>query len=167
MTTFDEIPYDIILIIGKLLDYESIINWNRTLSPIDRIVHRKFTQQEAIAHEMAVWIPCLLRRSNKLNDFTMYDDIGIRKKSKIMMDFLCMLRKKHRASIVLRSSLGLYTNTVSKCKSILDPTSDVIRAAFKTDQKRIRKIARQILTETLQVVPVNIKSNILVILPTP
>ena len=48
---FNEIPTDVIIRIGKFLDYQSTINWNRTLNPTDRITHRRFTQEEVTLHE--------------------------------------------------------------------------------------------------------------------
>jgi len=170
MTMFNEIPTDVIIRIGKFLDYQSTINWNRTLNPTDRIVHRRFTQEEVTLHDAHVWRKTLTTKIDFIASFVRENDPWFRKKCKHMMDLFCMFKANHRAFVLLKNSQVLHNGVVNKCVSILDSKTGIIQAACKTDKKRLKKIARRVLDDALGITPIHVDPKlikVIKVLPAP
>jgi len=119
-TIFSDVPYDIILYIGKYLDYDSSINFNRILDPLDRIVHRKFTKQECFEHELVAQRQTLLIATTKCMEIPSRTTRQRRKRCKKIIDMLDMLRTHKRGSVVWKLYPQFYTAVSKKCDEILD-----------------------------------------------
>ena len=94
---FNDMPYDIIYLIGKMLDYDSTIQFNRVLLPADRVVHRVFTKDEAKAHELeALGQSCTLVTRKVL-------DMTISKCNRVFyfLHSMVMFRKYNRQHILI------------------------------------------------------------------
>ena len=119
-TIFSDVPYDLILYIGKYLDYESTIHFNRILDPLDRIVHRKFTKKECFEHELVAQRQTLLIATTKIMEIPSRTTGQRRKKCKKIIDMLDMLRTHKRGSVVWKLYPQFYTAVSKKCDEILD-----------------------------------------------
>lgn len=149
-TIFSYLPYDIILQVGKYLDYESSINFNRILDPLDRVVHRKFTKQECFEHEVVAQRRTLLitySRSNYYNTLTMRQR---RKNCKIMRDMLSRMRTKRRESVIWKTYQKFYMAVMDKCIEILDPETRFLDHATPYYKKWLAHEAAGLQAELLE-----------------
>ena len=149
-TTFSYLPYDIILQVGKFLDYDSSINFNRILDPLDRVLHRKFTKRELFEHEVVAQVQALLvayNRSNYYNTTTMRQR---RKKCKIILHMLSLMRIKRRESVVWKTYQKFYMVALDKCIEILDPETGFLDHATPYYRKLFVREATALQSELLE-----------------
>jgi len=140
-TIFSYIPYDVILYIGKYLDYDSSINFNRILDPLDRIVHRKFTKQECFEHELVAQRQTLLIAAIIPSSIPSRTNRQLRKKCKKLVDMLDMLRTNKRGSVVWKMYPQFYKAIVRKCDEILDEEGGFLDLAPRYFKRWLTKAA--------------------------
>jgi hypothetical protein len=140
-TTLSYLPYDIIWQVGKYLDYDSSINFNRILDPLDRIVHRKFTKQECFEHEVFAQRQTLLIATTKCMEFHSRTTRQRRKRCKSIIDMLKMMRIQKRGSIVWKLYPQFYTAVSNKCDEILDQEGGFLDLAPPYYKKWLTKVA--------------------------
>lgn len=140
-TIFSDVPYDLILYIGKYLDYDSTINFNRILDPLDRIVHRKFTKQECFEHEVVAQRNTLMIVGT-LNDTTpSRSKQQKRKRCKNLIYLLSILRTHKRPSIVWKVHPKIHTAMSMKCDEILDEEGGFLDLAPPYFKRWLTKVA--------------------------
>jgi len=140
-TIFSDVPYDLILYIGKYLDYDSSINFNRTLAPLDRVVHRKFTKRECFNHEVVAQRQTLLIASTRCMEGPSRTVRQRRKRCKSIVDMFSMLRIHKRGSIVWKLYPQFYNAIMRKCDDILEPESGFLDPATPYYKKWLTKAA--------------------------
>jgi hypothetical protein len=117
---FSNVPIDIIVYLGKFLDYDSIINLNQTMYPSDRIVHRRFTKNEVDSHEaqaIAQGKKTLLDKFNYIYDRDLKR--MVQKKCKNLLEILRTFRKNKRAFHIVKRNSALRNIIILKCKDVL------------------------------------------------
>jgi len=122
---FSNVPVDIIVYLGKFLDYDSTINLNRTMQPCDRLVHRRFTEKELLLHEsqaIAQGKKCILSNFNNIY----HPDLKrrVQKRCKCLLELLRGFRKNKRAFLIVKRNAGLRSVILAKCLDILDAAEE-------------------------------------------
>jgi hypothetical protein len=157
---FSNVPVDIIVYLGKFLDYDSIINLNRTMQPSDRLVRRKFTKNEVNSHESQA---IAQGKKNVLEKFNYIYDLSLKrmvqKKCKNLLEILRSFRKNTRAFHIVKRNSALRNIIVSKCKDVLLSGEDRrIFGGTLTTYYRIKltREARGLIEEINEIMPLNI-----------
>lgn len=122
---FSNVPVDIIVYLGKFLDYDSIINLNRTMQPCDRLVHRRFTEKEVLLHEsqaIAQGKKYILVNFNNVYHLDLKR--RVQKRCKYLVELLHGFRKNKRAFLIVKRNAGLRNVILAKCQDILDAAED-------------------------------------------
>lgn len=122
---FSNVPVDIIVYLGKFLDYDSIINLNRTMQPCDRLVHRRFTNTELLLHEIQAIAQGKKYVLSNFNNIY-HPDLKRRtqKRCKKLLELLRGFRKNKRAFLIVKRNAGLRSVILAKCQDILDAAED-------------------------------------------
>lgn len=157
---FSNVPVDIIVYLGKFLDYDSIINLNQTMQPCDRLVHRRFTKTEVILHEsqaIAQGKKCILGKFNNIY----HPDLKrrVQKLCNCLLELLRGFRKNKRAFLIVKRNAGLRNVILMKCQDILDATED--RRIFGGNftnyyRSKLTREAIALMEEVHEVAPLNI-----------
>jgi hypothetical protein len=166
---FSNVPVDIIVYLGKFLDYDSIINLNRTMHPSDRLVRRKFTKNEVDSHEsqaIAQGKKTILEKFNYIYDFNLKR--MVQKKCKHLLEILRGFRKNKRAFLIVKRSGPLRNIIISKCQEILLSAEDrQIFGGILTTYYRIKlsREARGLIEEINEIIPlkIDIRSKAIII----
>lgn len=140
-TIFSDVPYDLILYIGKFLDYDSTIEFNRTLEPLDRIVHRKFTKQQCFEHEVVAQRQTLLIACSRCTEVPSRTIRQRRKRCKRILSMLNMLKIHKRGSIIWKLYPQFYNAIMRKCDEILDQEGGFLDLAPPYYKKWLTKVA--------------------------
>ena len=122
MFIFSNVPVDIIVYLGKFLDYDSTINLNQTMQPCDRLVHRRFTEKEILFQAIAQGKKYVLSNFNNIY----HPDLKRRtqKRCKMLLELLRGFRKNKRAFLIVKRNAGLRNVILAKCQDILDAAED-------------------------------------------
>ena len=148
-TIFSDVPYDLIRYIGKYLDYDSTINFNRVLHPSERIVHRRFSKQELFEHEVVSQRQTLLIAASRNNEYSSRTKRGLRRRCWCILHMISILRLHKRGSIVWKTYPKFYDSLMRKCNEIIEPESNFLcQAAPK--YKRLIKMAAILLKAELE-----------------
>ena len=146
-TTLSYLPYDIIWQIGKYMDYDSSINFNRVLDPSDRLVHRKFSKQEMFEHEVIAQRRAIAIALSRVDVYSARSAKGLRKRCKCIVDMLSMMRTHKRASIIWKLYPKFYDSVMQKCKDIIDPDNWDFQRCTPYFKKWIQKTSNNLKTE--------------------
>ena len=151
---FDRLPlYDIIHeTIMPMLDYESIIQFNRCLQPADRYQAR-LSKDDILSHEL--YTVCGLMKSKlcKLYSFTGPKKTKIQKKSQHIMKLLQELDDGKRCVIMLKYYPQFHQSVVEKLNAFLDPESEELFQASTYFKKKIRALSLYLLPKIQNIVP--------------
>jgi len=160
---FSNVPVDIIVYLGKFLDYDSIINLNQTMQPCDRLVHRKFTKNEVDSHEsqaIAQGKKTILDKFNYIYDFNLKR--MVQKKCRHLLEILRGFRKNKRAFLIVKRSPGLRNVISLKCQDVLDAAEErgIFGGTFTNYYRsKLTREATALLEEINEIMPLNINQH--------
>ena len=142
--------------IMPMLDYESRIQFNQSLKPIERMSWR-FPAEDILSHELSVAVTSLhysLDSINKADD--VYPDDHKKRRQKKAQNFVSLLekfREGRRERAFLYHNLKFYGVVIEKFYSVLDEESDLLSVCTPHFKKKIRGIAEEILPGLLTIQP--------------
>ena len=145
-TYFDYLPTADVIheCIFPYLDYESRIQFNRALPPVERFSRR------LAAHALAVHDYCV--QYDRMGSYVknlMNCEKPIRKRCQILIKILSGCQPTGRSAILLQHNIPLRHAVINKCLAIADPANDVLNSASPYYKKKIRRIASDVLPEIL------------------
>lgn len=152
---FDFLPLQDIIhgTIVPMLDYESIIQLNRCLSPADRY-RARFAKTDILSHEMFVAHDLMKNRLDKIRDVT-----GItfkeraRKKSQLFVKMLQEFDTGKHGVILLIYHPGFHTSVVTKLNSFSNPQSEDLLGASDYFKKKLGNLSNHLLPKVLRIMP--------------
>lgn len=152
--------------IMPMLDYESRIQFNQSLKPIERMSWR-FPAKNILSHELTVAAKSLHYSLDKVRyiDQTYYGGRKkrLQKKAQTFVSLLEKFREGRRERAFLHHDRKLYDVTIQKLYSILDMESDVIQMSTPYFKKKIRRIASELLPGLLKIQPRNFEGRFAVL----
>ena len=151
---FSNIPVDIIVYLGKFLDYDSIINLNQTMQPIDRLINRRFTKTELLAHEIAAVAQGNKMTVERLGDYEHHNvKYRIRNKCRYLLKVFQAYRKNNRGHILVQTHPMLRNVLIEKCQDVLS-TERVFNADItKCFLEKIHSEASNLMKDLVEIVP--------------
>jgi len=154
MTTyFDYLPTADILheCIFPYLDYESRIQMNRVLPPIERY-RTRFSKDEIVRHELYVVTAILKSKLNSIETICgSTRTIRMRTKSQRLIQMLQLVEEK-RTVIMMQHYPSFHKVIIDKLTSLSDPYSDDLRDASKYFRQKIVAYARVLLPRIQSIV---------------
>ena len=149
-TYFDYLPTADIIHenIFPYLDYESRINFNRVLPPIERL-GRRLPIQAILSHDYFVQYA---RMNSDLDYIRSYDN-PILKRCQRLVTVLTNCKPTGRYAVLLKHNETLRQATINKCLEIADQEKYVLKRASPYFKKKIQLIASQTLSEILEMKP--------------
>ena len=156
MTTyFDYLPLEDVIheSIFPYLDYESRIQMNRVLPPIERY-RTRFSKDEIVRHELYVVTAILKSKLNSIETVCgSTRKIRMRKKSQRLLQMLQLVEPETRNVIIMQHYPSFHTVIIDKLTSLSDPYSDDLRDASKYFRQKIVAYARVLLPRVQSIVP--------------
>ena len=152
---FDLLPLQDIIheTIVPMLDYESIIQLNRCLSPPDRY-RARFTKTDILSHELFVVADLIKKGLTKLTNVTGRNrKERVRKKSQLLVKILQEFDSGKRTTVLLKYHPGFHTTVVEKLNSLSSPQSEELIGASKYFKKKISNLSKYLLPKVVSVVP--------------
>ena len=152
---FDILPLEDIIheTIMPMLDYESRIALNRCLAPRERYIHR-FSADEIVRHELHVITNFLKQKLDNIDNVTgPTRTLRIRKKSQLLLKFICYFEPGNRNVLIMRHYPSFHKIVVQKLTSLSDPQSDDIRHASRYFRRKIVERAKTLIPYIQTIVP--------------
>jgi len=145
-TYFDYLPtVDVIHeCIFPYLDYDSRIQFNRALPPVERF-RRRLAARDILVHDYCVQYDRMISQLNYVRDSTKpIDD-----RCQLLVTVLSACLPTGRYVILLQHNDSLRQAVINKCLAIAEPDNDVLGRASDDFKKTIRQIASHLLSEIL------------------
>jgi hypothetical protein len=143
--------------IMPMLDYESRIQFNQTLKPIERMSWR-FPAEDILSHELTVMAGSVRQTVDRISNAAWYyltPEKRRQKKSQMFVSLLNKFREGRRERILLLHVRKFHEVVIKKCYSILDEDSNVLEPSTPYFKKKIRGIAAEILPGLMEIQPSN------------
>jgi hypothetical protein len=151
--------------IMPMLDYESRIQFNQSLKPIERMSWR-FPAEDILSHDLSVAVKSLHSSLDSIHAEDYYADDykkRIQKKTQSFVSLLEKFREGRRERMMLHHHQKLWGVVIQKFYSVLDEGSDLLRMCTPYFKKKIRGIATELLPGLLKIQPTNFKRMIAVL----
>jgi hypothetical protein len=151
---FDNLPLQDIIYetIIPMLDYESIIQFNRCLSPPDRY-RAKFTKTEILSHEFFVACDLLKKRLDEFVNITgITQEECANKKSQLLIKILQEFDSgKH--GLILMYNPGFHKNLIIKLNSLFSPQTEDLFGVADYLKEKLNNLSKHLLPKILQITP--------------
>jgi len=154
LTYFDYLPTTDIIheCIFPCLDYESRIQMNRVLPPIERY-RTRFSKDEIVRHELYVVTAILKRKLNSIETICgSTRTIRMRTKAQRLIQMLQWVNPEKRTVIMMQHYPSFHTVIIDKLTRLSDPYSDDLRDASKYFRQKIVAYARVLLPRVQSIV---------------
>lgn len=148
MTTyFDYLPTADVIheCIFPYLDYESRIQFNRALPPIERF-GRRLGVQATLAHDYNVQYYRMLSQLNYVDN----SRTPMRKRCQVFVTILMSCRPTGRCAILLKHNEDLRQTVINKCLEFIENSGNIMHSVTPYFKKKIQRVAAEVLSEVLE-----------------
>jgi len=152
---FDLLPLQDIIyeIIIQMLDYESIIQFNRCLAPQDRY-RARFTKTDILSHEFYVANHLIRNRFAEFENVSgITQEERANKRSQILIKMLKEFDSGKHGVILLLYHHGFHKGVVNKLTSLSSPKCEDLSGASDYFKNKVSNLSKHLIPKILQIMP--------------
>lgn len=164
-TYFDWIPTKDVIheMIMPMLDYESRIQFNQSLKPIERMSWR-FPAADILAHDLIVAAFSIKYSLDRIADLARLARLTgieherkklIQKKSKVFASFIDKFKEGSRERMFLNTNVAYHRKVINKIYEGIDPHSDMVSSCTPYFKKKLGYMAHDMLLGLMWIKPRN------------